>query len=110
MGNIPIPTDIWERYVPVSFESVGGRHFSCVGPPLDDAMIMLRALHHQNLLFPLPPRSPGRNEGVFAIPKTLEKCGLIVSLVPVNRAMPEKPGKFSLPSVEVLALLAQVAQ
>ena len=33
-----------------------------------------------------------------------------MNLVPVNRAMPEKPDKFSLPSVEVLALLAQVAQ
>ena len=48
--------------------------------------------------------------GVFAIPKTLDKCSLIVNLVPVNRAMPEKPDQFSLPSVEVVALLAQVAE
>ena len=48
--------------------------------------------------------------GVFAIPKTLDKCSLIVNLVPVNRALPEKPEKLSLPSVEVLALLAQVAE
>ena len=46
----------------------------------------------------------------FAIPKRLDKCSLIVNLVPVNRDMPKKPQKFSLPSVEVLALLAQVAQ
>ena len=71
---------------------------------------MLHALCSQNLLFPLPPRSPGPNGGVFAIPKTLDKCSLIVNLVPVNREMPEKPEKFSLPYVEVLALLAQVAQ
>ena len=58
----------------------------------------------------LPPGSPGSSGGVFAIPKTLDKCSLIVNLVPVNREIPEKPEKFSLPSVEVLALLAQVAQ
>ena len=33
-----------------------------------------------------------------------------MNLVPVNREMPERPEKFLLPSVEVLALLAQVAQ
>ena len=68
------------------------------------------ALRLQNLLFPLPSGSLGPNRGVFAIPKMLEKCRLIVNLVPVNRAMPEKPEKFWLPSREVLALLAQVAQ
>ena len=62
------------------------------------------------LLFHLPPGSPGPNGGVFAISKTLDKCSVIVNLVPVNREMPEKPEKFSLPCVEVLALLAQVAQ
>ena len=54
--------------------------------------------------------SPGPNGGVFAIPKTLDKCGLIVNPVPMNREMQENPEKFSLPSVERLALLAQVAQ
>ena len=34
---------------------------------------------------------------------------MIVNLVPVNREMPEKLEKFSLPSVDVLALLAHVA-
>ena len=67
------------------------RHFSGVGPPSDEALIMLRALRHQSLLFPLPPGSPGPNGRVFAIPKTLEKRSLIVNLVPVNRAMPKKP-------------------
>ena len=90
--------------------SVASRHFSGVGPPLDEAVVMLHALRRQNLLFPLPPGSPGPNGGVFAIPKTLDKYSLIVNLVPVNREMPEKPKKFSLPSVEVLALLAQVVQ
>ena len=110
VGNIPIPADIWDRYVPDSFASVASRHFFGVGPPLDEAVVMLHALRGQNLLFPLSPGSPGPNGGVFAIPKTLDKCSLIVNLVPVNREMPEKPEKFSLPSVEVLALLAQVAQ
>ena len=36
VGNIPIPANIWERYVPDSFESVASRHFSGVGPPSDD--------------------------------------------------------------------------
>ena len=71
---------------------------------------MLRALKSRKMLIPLPPGSPGLNGGVFAIPKTLDKCSLIVNLVPLNRAMLEKPETFSLPSVEVLALLAQVAQ
>ena len=110
VGHIPIPADIWEHYVPKSFASVASRHFSGVGPPSDEAVVMLHALHRQNLLLPLPPGSPGPNGGVFAIPKTLDKCSLIVNLVPVNREMPEKPEKFSLPSVEVLALLGQVAQ
>ena len=109
VGNIPIPADIWERHVPGSFDSVASRHFSRVGP-LRTAVVMWRALKSQNLLFPLPPGSPGPNRGVFAIPKTLEKCSLMVNMLPVNRSMPEKPEKFSLPSVEVLALLAQVAQ
>ena len=110
VGHIPILPDIWERYVPESFASVASRHFSGVGPPSDEAVVMLHALRRQNLLFPLPPGSPGPNWGLFAIPKTLDKCSLVVNLVPVNREMPEKPEKFSLPSVEVLALLAQVAQ
>ena len=110
VGHIPIPADIWERYVPESLASVASRHFSGVGPPSDEAVVMLHALRSQNLLFPIPPGSPGPNGGVFAIPKTLDKCSLIVNLVPVNREMPEKPEKFSMPSVEVLALLAQVAQ
>ena len=39
LGNIPIPADIWERHVPVA-----SRHFSGVGPPSDEVVIMLRAL------------------------------------------------------------------
>ena len=105
VGNIPIPADIWQRYMPETFASLASRHFSAVGPPLDEAVVMLHALHGQNLLFPLPPGSPGLNGGVFAIPKTLDPCSLIVNLVPVNREMPEKPEKFSLQSVEVVALL-----
>ena len=110
VGNIPIPADIWERYVRESFASVASRHFSGAGPPSDEAVVMLHALRRRNLLFPLPPGSPGPNGGWFAIPKTLDKCSLIVNLVPVNREMPEKPQKFLLMLVEVLALLAQVAQ
>ena len=110
VGHIPIPADIWERYVPKSFASVASRHFCGVGPPSDAAVVKLHALRSQNLLLPLPPGSLGPNGGVFAIPKMLDKCSMIVNLVPVNREMPEKPEKFSLPSVEFLALLAQVAQ
>ena len=84
--------------------------FPSVGPALDEAVVMLRALRLQHLLFVLPPGSPGANGELFAIPKTLEKCNLIVNLVPVNGAMPQKPQKFSLTSVEVFALLAQLAQ
>ena len=60
----------------------------------------------------MPPSAgvSGSERGSFAIPKTLDKCSLIVSLVLVNREMPEKPEAFSLPLVEVVALLAQVAQ
>ena len=110
VGHIPIPADVWERYVPESFASVASHHFSGVGPPADEAVVVLHALPRQNLLFPLPPGSPGPNGGDFAMPKTLDKCSLIINLVPVNKEMLEKPEKFSLPSVEVLALLAQVAQ
>ena len=110
VGNIPIPADIWEQYVPDSFVSVASRHFFGVGPPSDEAVVMSHALRSQNVLFPLPAGLPGPNGGVFPIPKTLDKCSPIVNLVLVNRAMPKQPEKFSLPSVEVLALLAQVAQ
>ena len=112
VGHIPIPADIWERYVPDSFASESSRHFSGVGPPLDEAVVMFHALRSQNVLLPLAPGSLGPNGGGggFAIPKTLDKCSLIVNLVPVNREMPKKPDIFSLPSLEVLALLAQVAQ
>ena len=110
VGSVAIPREIWERYVPHSFELVVGRNFSGVGPPSDEAVVMLRALRAQSLRFPLPPGSPGPNGGGFAIPKTLEKCSLIVNLIPVNRVMKEKPEKFSLSSVEVLALLAHVAR
>ena len=110
VGHISIPADIWERYEPESFVWVASRHFSGVRPPSDEAVVMLHALRRQNLLFPLSPGSPGPNGGVFAIPKTHDKYSLIVNLVPLNREMLEKPEKFSLPSVEVLALLAQVAQ
>ena len=110
VGHTPIPADIWERYVLDSFASVASRHFSGVGPPSDEAVVMLHALRRQSLLFTLLPRSPGPNGGVFAIPKTLDKCSLIVNLVPVHREMPKKPEKFFLLLLEVLAFLAQVAQ
>ena len=110
VGHISIPADIWERYVPESLASAANRPFSGVRPPSDEAVVMLHALRSQNPLFPLPPRSPGPKGGVFVIPKTLDKCSLIVNLVLVNREMPDKSEKFSLQSVEVLALLAQVAQ
>ena len=77
VGHIPIPADIWERYVPESFASVANCHFFGVGPLSDEAVVMLHALRSQNLLFPLPPGSPGPNGGVFAILKTLGKCSLI---------------------------------
>ena len=97
--------DIWERYVPESFASVASRHFCGVGPPSDEAVVILHALRSQSWLFSLPPGSPGPNRGVFAISKKLDKCSVMVNLVQVIREMPEKPEKFSLPSVEVLALL-----
>ena len=53
--HILIPADIWERYVPETFASVASRLFSGVGPPADEAVVMLHALRGQNLLFPLPP-------------------------------------------------------
>ena len=70
---------------------------------------MLAALCAQNLLFSLRPGSVGRNGGLFAIQKILEKCGLIVNLITVSRAMRGKPQMFWLPSVEVLAHLGHVA-
>ena len=63
VGHIPIPADIWNRYVPESFASVASRHFSRVGPPSDEAVVMLHALRGNNLLFPLLPWSPGPNGG-----------------------------------------------
>ena len=94
VGHIPIPADMWSRYVPESFASVACRHFSGVGPPSDEAVVMPHALRSKNLLFPLVLGSPGPTGGFFAIPKTLEKCSLIVNLVPVNGEMPEKPLPF----------------
>ena len=44
VGHIPIPADVWERYVPETFASVASRHFSGVGPPSDEAVVMLYAL------------------------------------------------------------------
>ena len=85
VGNIPIPADIWEPYVPESFASVASHHCPGGGPPSDEAVVMLHALRSQMLLLPLPPGSPGPNWGVFAIPKTLDKC--------------EKLEKFSLPGL-----------
>ena len=58
-------------------------------------MVTLHALRSQNLLFPLLPGSRGPNGGVFAILKTLDKCRLIVILVPVKREMPEKQSIFA---------------
>ena len=72
MGHTPIPADIWNRYVPESFASVASPRFSGIGPASDEAVVMLHALRSQNVLFPLPPGSPGPNEGVFTIPKTLD--------------------------------------
>ena len=44
------------------------------------------------------------------IPNTLENRSLIANVVLVDRAMRHKPEKVSLPSVEVLALVASVVQ
>ena len=54
---------VWEHHVPESFASVASCHFSGVGPPSDEAVVMLHALRGQNLLFPLPPGSPGPRGG-----------------------------------------------
>ena len=110
VGRVDIPREVWDSCVPDGFAELVGRQFSGIIPPSDEAVVMMRALRDQGLLFPLPPGSPGPNGGVFAIPKTEEKCSLIVNLVPLNEEMRSRPEKFSLPSVEVLALLAQVAQ
>ena len=110
VGRVDIPREIWDSCVPDCFADLAGRQSSGIVPPSDEAVVMMRALRGQGLLFPLPPGSPGPNGGVFADPKTEEKCSLIVNLVPLNEEMRSRPEKFSLPSVEVLALLAQVAQ
>ena len=110
VGRVDIPHEVWDTCVPDSFADLAGRQFSGIVPPSDEAVVMMRALRGQGLLFPLPPGSPGPNGGVFAIPKTEEKFSLIVNLVPLNEEMRSRPEKFSLPCVEVLALLAQVAQ
>ena len=39
VGHIPIPADIWYRYVTESFASVASRHFSGVGPSSDEAVM-----------------------------------------------------------------------
>ena len=70
---------------------------------------MLRALQGQGLLCPLPPRSPGPNGIVFPIHKSSEKYSLVVNVIPVNRESPQIPESFSLPTVEMLALMAMVA-
>ena len=110
VGRVDIPREVWDSCVPDCFAELAGRQFFGIVPPSDEAVVMMRALRGLGLLFPLPPGSPGPNGGVFAIPKTEEKCSLIVNLVPLNEQMRSRPEKFSLPSVEVLALLAQVAQ
>ena len=107
VGRVDIPREIWDSCVPDCFVDLAGRKCSGVVPPSDEAVVMMRALPGQGLLFPLPPGAPGPNGGVFAVPKMEEKCSLIVNLVPLNEEMRSRPEKFSLPSVEVLALLAQ---
>ena len=69
VGNVRIPYDIWDRNVPSSFESVASNHSSGVALPSDEAVIMLCAVRAQNLLFHLPPGSPGPNGGVVSYPK-----------------------------------------
>ena len=71
VGNIPIPADIWGRYVVDSFASVASGHFFGVGPPSDEAVVMLHALRSQNLLFPLPHGSRGPNGRVSPILRRL---------------------------------------
>ena len=64
VGHIPIPADIWERYVPESFGSLASRHFSGVGPPSDEAAVMVHALRWQAIV---PPSAgvPGSERGSF---------------------------------------------
>ena len=50
---------------------VPSRHFSGVGLPSDEAVAMLHALRSQNLLFPLPPGSPGLSGGFSPFQKRL---------------------------------------
>ena len=69
VGHIPIAGDIWERCVPESFASVASVHFSGIGPPSDEAVVMLHALRSQNLWFSLPPGCPRPNKGTFCHPK-----------------------------------------
>ena len=45
VGSVEIPRDIWDRYVPRSFESVAGSNFSRLGSPSDEVVVMLRAVH-----------------------------------------------------------------
>ena len=104
---------------PVKFGSAMCRHlfgklqaaFSL--PPLpptsEQARTMVRALGGQGLLSPYPRGSPRPNGSVFPIPKSAKKCSLIVNLIPVNRKSPRKPDSSTLPTGEVLALLAMAA-
>ena len=64
VGHISISAGIWERYVPESFSWVARRHFSGVGPPCDEAVVMLHALS-PDPVFPPATRISGSQSGSF---------------------------------------------
>ena len=108
--EVTIRRPIWERYGLASFLAIAGRYSSCPPPPLAVgggggcgapasgqwvASSTSCPLGYRALVSLSIPHS-----------QILQKVYISTGLIPVNRDSPQKAESFSLPTVEVLALMA----
>ena len=109
-GECPIPTDIWERYVPDSLVDnirhlVPGGMFR-VRPPRGNTAHLLMALERDNFLLRLDPSSNGPstdNLSAFLRPKSSTKAAFIADLRAANCLSPQPKPSFRLPSLSSIA-------
>ena len=84
-GSVPVPEDLWNRLIdPEPVEAMGSIKVPCKElTEAESAMVL--ALENQGHLVPLAPHMPGYGKPpsapIFIIPKTAEKCSLILTLV-----------------------------
>lgn len=106
-GSVPIPLDLWSAVAPPMLSHIASA--SSIQPHSNDPALFALAnrLLSDGLLLRAPPDLKP-NARAFLIPKTTQKCSLIVDMRPFNALCGPPVLKLQLPSLDELAALMHI--